>query len=98
LAGNRTPIGAGNRLVLAAFAQRGEHDEAGQFLRLGAQAIKHPGAMLGRPAICEPVFMNMCAGSWLMASVVMDDEAESSTTEPDVLEQPRKSRAGFPTS
>jgi len=26
----------------------------------------------GRPAICEPVFMNMCAGSWLMASVVID--------------------------
>ena len=28
--------------------------------------------MLGRPAICEPVFMNMWAGSWLIASVVIE--------------------------
>ena len=39
--------------------------------------------MLGRPAICEPVFMNMCAGSWLIASVVIERMRQmSSTTEP----------------
>ena len=39
--------------------------------------------MLGRPAICEPVFMNMCAGSWLIASVVIERMRQmSSMTEP----------------
>ena len=39
--------------------------------------------MLGRPAICEPVFMNMCAGSWLIASVVIERMMQmSSATEP----------------
>src|SRR5579883_1953647 len=39
--------------------------------------------MLGRPAICEPVFMNMCAGSWLIASVVIERTTQiSSITEP----------------
>ena len=39
--------------------------------------------MLGRPAICEPVFMNMWAGSWLIASVVIERIRQmSSITEP----------------
>ena len=39
--------------------------------------------MLGRPAICEPVFMNMWAGSWLIASVVIERMKQmSSMTEP----------------
>ena len=39
--------------------------------------------MLGRPAICEPVFMNMWAGSWLIASVVIERMRQiSSITEP----------------
>jgi hypothetical protein len=37
----------------------------------------------GRPAICEPVFMNMWAGSWLIASVVIERIRQmSSTTDP----------------
>ena len=39
--------------------------------------------MLGRPAIWEPVFTNMWAGSWLMASVVIERMKQmSSMTEP----------------
>ena len=39
--------------------------------------------MLGRPAICDPVFMNMWAGSWLIASVVIERMTQiSSATEP----------------
>ena len=28
--------------------------------------------MLGRPEICVPVFMKVCAGSWLICCVVID--------------------------
>ncbi len=28
--------------------------------------------MLGRPGCCEPVWMNVIAGSWLIASVCID--------------------------
>ena len=39
--------------------------------------------MLGRPAICDPVFMYMWAGSWLIASVVIDrTKHRSSATDP----------------
>ena len=79
----RSPLPGGDRLVLSSSSQRGQDDEAGQVLRFGAQSVNHPGTHAGRPAICEPVFMNMCAGSWLMASVVMDRTRQiSSMTEP----------------
>ena len=36
---------------------------------------------LGRPNCCEPVFMKICAGAWLNASVTIDlTIATSSTT------------------
>ena len=39
--------------------------------------------MLGRPNCCEPVFMKICPGAWLNASVTIDRTmAMSSTTSP----------------
>src|SRR4030095_14309169 len=39
--------------------------------------------MLGRPEIVVPVFMNVCAGSWLIASVFIDRITQmSSAMEP----------------
>ena len=35
--------------------------------------------MLGRPAICEPVWKNVIAGSWLIASVWSDLTKQSSS-------------------
>ena len=53
--------------------------------------------MLGRPAICEPVFMNMCAGSWLIASVVIERMMQmSSTTEPMCSNNSQISAPDFP--
>ena len=36
--------------------------------------------MLGRPAICEPVWKNVIAGSWLIASVNIDRTMHKSST------------------
>ena len=36
--------------------------------------------MLGRPAICEPVWKNVIAGSWLIASVCIDLTKQRSST------------------
>jgi len=36
--------------------------------------------MLGRPASCEPVWKNVMAGSWLIASVCIDLMKQSSST------------------
>ena len=38
--------------------------------------------MLGRPEIVVPVFMNVCAGSWLIASVRSDRRMHSSSATP----------------
>ena len=34
----------------------------------------------GRPAICEPVWKNVIAGSWLIASVYIDFTKHTSST------------------
>ena len=53
--------------------------------------------MLGRPAICEPVFMNMCAGSWLMASLVIERTQQiSSATDPILGNIPQISTPDLP--
>ena len=53
--------------------------------------------MLGRPAICEPVFMNMWAGSWLMASLVMERTQQiSSETEPNWVNSSHSSTPALP--
>ena len=36
--------------------------------------------MLGRPAICEPLWKNVIAGSWLMASVYIERTMQRSST------------------
>ena len=36
--------------------------------------------MLGRPAICEPVWKNVIAGSWLIASVYIERTMQRSST------------------
>ena len=38
--------------------------------------------MLGRPNCCEPVFMKICAGAWLKASVSIDFTMAMSSTTP----------------
>ncbi len=38
--------------------------------------------MLGRPNCCEPVFMKICAGAWLNASVCMDFTMAMSSATP----------------
>ena len=56
------PLPRGDRLHLAAAALRSQHDEAGQVVGLGAQAVPEPRAHPGRPEILVPVFMNVWAG------------------------------------
>ena len=46
-----------------------QHDEAGQVLGLAPRPYSTHEPMLGRPVMIEPVFMNVCAGSWLICSV-----------------------------
>ena len=53
-------------------ASREHDDERRQVLVHAAQAIATQAPMLGRPASCEPVWMNVMAGSWLIASVCID--------------------------
>jgi hypothetical protein len=38
--------------------------------------------MLGRPLMIEPVFMNACAGSWLICSVCMERMMQISSAMP----------------
>ena len=72
------PVGVAAAGPLLAGA---EDDEAGQVLRLAAQAVATQAPMLGRPKICEPVFIKICPGAWLNASVTIDlTMAMSSTT------------------
>ena len=68
------------RLVVGVAAALRDHDhEGGQVLVLAAQAVGQPGAMLGRPASCAPVWKKVMAGSWLMASVCIDLTKHSSS-------------------
>src|SRR5258708_35446797 len=51
----------------------------------------------GRPEMVVPVFMNVCAGSWLIASVVIERMMQrSSTTEPRCSNSSQISAPAFP--
>ena len=67
----------------------GQHDEAGQVVGLGCRgrtSTHEP--MLGRPEMVVPVFMNVWAGSWLIASVFIERMMQmSSATSADVREE-----------
>ncbi len=67
------PLPRGDRLLLAEIARRHHDDEARQARRLAPQAHSSSHEPIdGRPAIIEPVFMNVWAGSWLIASVCIE--------------------------
>ena len=91
-----SPLARGNRLVLAAFAKRGEHDEAGQVLRLVAQAVSHPSTHARTPG-------DLRAGVHEhVRRIVVDgfgghrtDDAEIVHHRTDVFEQLTNLRAGF---
>ena len=49
-----------------------EDDEAGQVLRLAAQAVADPGPDARPAEDCEPVLIRIWPGAWLNASVIID--------------------------
>ena len=46
--------------------------------------------MLGRPEICVPVFMNVCAGSWLICSVCIERTMQMSSAMPPMSREERR--------
>ena len=55
--------------ALIAVRLRQQHDERRQVLVLAAQAVAEPGAHARPARLLDPVWMNVIAGSWLIASV-----------------------------
>ena len=52
--------------------------------------------MLGRPVMMDPLFMNVCAGSWLICSVHIDRTMHVSSTMPPMCGN--KSQTSWPDS